>query len=303
MGSILSGVWTGSHFAAAAVGVLLGGLLTAALAVMSSRRYVRKVRAAERRARAAERMAEIGSLTGGLAHEIKNPLSTIGLNAQLLAEGVEELDIDADRKGRLSRRIAALRREVERLRGVLTDFLSFAGNIKPEARAIDVRRSVEEIADFFMPQAVQSGVTLRVDMPGEPVMCLADAALFKQAMLNLMLNAVQAMTNAGAAGGAKELIIRVSEGKDDAGHPSVCIHVIDTGPGIPGEALERIFQPYFTTKAGGSGLGLPTARRLIEAQEGRLEVVTEPGRGTDFVIMLPVAGDQTARGGSPRGGA
>lgn len=287
---------------AAAVGVLVGGLLTAALAVMSSRRYVRKVRAAERRARAAERMAEIGSLTGGLAHEIKNPLSTIGLNAQLLAEGVDELDIDADRKGRLSRRIAALRREVERLRGVLTDFLSFAGNIKPEIRTFDVRRAVEEIADFFMPQAVQSGVTLRVDMPSEALMCVADPALLKQAMLNLMLNAVQAMSGV-PAGGAKELIIRAAVGQDDTRNPLICVHVIDTGPGIAAEALERIFQPYFTTKAGGSGLGLPTARRLIEAQEGRLEVMTEPGRGTDFVIMLPQASDQTARGNSPRGGA
>src|SRR5690606_506265 len=111
---------------------LIAGLIAAAgvlvpWSVYRSRRQSARARSAERRAAAAERMAEVGSMTAGLAHEIKNPLSTIGLNAQLLAEGIEELEIDEEAKGRLSRRIGSLRREVERLRGILSDFLQFAG--------------------------------------------------------------------------------------------------------------------------------------------------------------------------------
>jgi signal transduction histidine kinase len=296
----------------AVAGLVVGAAAAGGIAGVVSRRYVRKVRAAERRARAAERMAEIGGLTGGLAHEIKNPLSTIGLNAQLLAEGIDELEIDDERKGRLTRRIASLRREVERLRGVLADFLNYAGTIKPELGQVDLKRVVEEIGDFFMPQAAQAGVTLRLDLPEAAMEARADAALVKQALLNLMLNAVQAM--GGSDGRAKELILRVAEVRDESKRWMRLVHVIDTGPGITPEGLAKVFQPYFTTKAGGSGLGLPTARRLIEAQGGRLDVVSEVGRGTDFVIWLPawasdaaergteLGADQSARGAPVAGG-
>lgn len=253
------------------------------------RRHLRKVREAERRARAAERMAEIGAMTGGLAHEIKNPLSTIGLNAQLLSEGIEELSIDADSKGRLLRRLGSLRREVERLRGVLTDFLSYAGNIKPDAKPIDLNQVVEDLTDFFLPQAQQAGVRLRCSPSSSPVVAHADASLVKQAVLNLMLNAVQAMGPAESSGGReRELLLRTVIETEPGGLSHAVLHVTDTGPGIPEETLAKVFTPYFTTKAGGSGLGLPTARRLVEAHHGRIEVHSEVGRGTDFKITLPI---------------
>jgi signal transduction histidine kinase len=250
------------------------------------RRHLRKVREAERRARAAERMAEIGAMTGGLAHEIKNPLSTIGLNAQLLSEGIDELAIDPESKGRLLRRLGSLRREVERLRGVLSDFLSYAGNIKLDARPVDLNQIVEELTDFFGPQAQQAGVRLRASPSPTPVTAHADASLVKQAVLNLMLNAVQAMS-AQPDGRERELFLRTELHTEKGGQTHAVLHVTDTGPGMSAETLSKIFTPYFTTKAGGSGLGLPTARRLIEAHPGRLEVHSEPGRGTDFRIVLP----------------
>ena len=109
------------------VGCVLGAAIATLAARLLIKRALAKVRVAERRAQGAEKLAELGAMTSGLAHEIKNPLSTIGLNAQLLGEGVDELSIDADEKGRLQRRIGALRREVERLRGILSDFLEYAG--------------------------------------------------------------------------------------------------------------------------------------------------------------------------------
>lgn len=272
-----------------AVGLLSFGsgvLLAAGAARWIIVRHLRKVREAERRARAAERMAEIGSMTGGLAHEIKNPLSTIGLNAQLLAEAIGELPLPEEDKGRLTRRIASLRREVERLRGILTDFLRYAGDLKLEPIPSDLNDVVRDLIDFFLPQAESQGVRLRESLHDGALMAEIDAAHLKQALLNLMLNGVQAMVGA-APGATRELILRTESALDAERRPEVKLHVIDTGPGIAPDKLERIFQPYFTTRAGGSGLGLPTARRLVEAHGGRLEVHSEPGAGTDFTIVLP----------------
>ncbi len=283
-----------------AAGVLAGVMLAGLVARVIVRAQVERAREAERRARGAERLAEIGAMTGGLAHEIKNPLSTIGLNAQLLEEGLAELSIDDSDRSRLQRRVGALRREVERLRGILTDFLQFAGQVRLEKRSEDLNRLVEELADFFGPQASKLGVRLRTDLSREPVVAPLDGPHLKQAVLNLMLNAVQAMADQ-PAGGARELILRtevrpleraraiVRRGKGAApSEREAVLHVIDTGPGIPADALAKVFEPYFTTKSGGTGLGLPTTRRLVEAHGGRIEVHSEPGRGSDFSIVLPM---------------
>jgi signal transduction histidine kinase len=278
-----------------------------------------KVREAERRARTAERMAVIGSMTAGLAHEIKNPLSTIGLNAQLLEEAIAELPLDESLASRVRSRIKAMRREADRLRDILADFLAFAGNIRVEAVEVNLNQLIEELADFFTPEAQRHGVRVRVEHPQSDVIAVVDPRLIKQAVLNLMLNAVQAIAAAKADRGetassatrapAGELIIRLERGDErSAGNaragsartgaarprssshagPDVRIHVIDTGPGIDPETRQRMFNPYFTTKAGGSGLGLPTARRLIEEHGGSIDVHSQPGYGSDFVISIPV---------------
>lgn len=262
------------------------------------RRALARQQIAEKRARAAERLAEIGGLTSGLAHEIKNPLSTIGLNAQLLGEAIEELPRDSavtdPERQRLLRRIATLRREVERLRGILQDFLNYAGELRLDKQPTDVNRVVDELCDFFMPQAQSQGVRLRTDLAPGPLSAPIDVGHFKQALLNLMLNGVQAMQGENG-GNAKELIVRTVRTSAPNGNPAggekgptmVQVHVIDTGPGIAPEVVARMFTPYFTTKAGGSGLGLPTTRRIIEAHGGRLDVLTDAGKGSDFVVQVP----------------
>ncbi len=291
------------------IGAGMGVGATVVAARWQIRRSLARQLAAERRARTAERLAEVGAMTGGLAHEIKNPLSTIGLNAQLLAEGIDELPEDAattpESKQRLIKRLASLRRETERLRGILSDFLTYAGELRLDKRDNDLNKCVEELTDFFQPQAESQGVRMRSDLaPGE-LRATFDAALMKQAVLNLMLNAVQSMHTANAAGSPqrpKELILRTRrvEGRapalvgvgakpppePDTG-PTLELHVIDTGPGIAPDVLPKVFQPYFSTKAGGSGLGLPTTRRIIEAHTGKLDVHTSVGNGTDFVVTLP----------------
>jgi signal transduction histidine kinase len=283
------------------IGLLVGGGVTAFAFRRLSLRQVARARAAERRARTAERLAEIGAMTSGLAHEIKNPLSTIGLNAQLLDEGLEELAATRpDEARRLRNRVGALRREADRLRGILQDFLEFAGQLRPDVREADLRAAIDELVEFYRPEAERQGVRLHADLGTAPRSARFDARLIKQAVLNLLINATQAMARSSPAPGASaaasgaspagELMLRLEPIRGSDGRDALRLEVIDTGPGIPPEVLPRIFEPYFTTKPGGSGLGLPTTRRLIEAHGGHLDVHSEPGRGTRFVLTLPVAG-------------
>jgi signal transduction histidine kinase len=268
------------------IGVAVGVLLTVPLIFIISRRTAQRVQRLELRARAAERLAELGTLTGGLAHEIKNPLSTIGLNLQLLRETMEDAKIPDPVSGRLTSRVAALISETDRLRAILEDFLAFAGRMRLDAHPTDVNELLLELVDFYHAQADASGVQLRTQLDKNAGLLPLDPTLIKQALLNLLLNATQAMVEArysGAAhGGASDLILRTEAVAD-----GVEVHVIDTGPGIPAEQQEKIFRPYFSTKKGGTGLGLPTTRRIINEHAGHLSIHSEPGRGTDFTIQLP----------------
>jgi len=273
----------------ALVGALVGGGVGSIGVLLYTRRRVRRLRALERRARAHERLADTGAMAGGLAHEIKNPLSTISLNAQLLAESIAEIDAPEERKAPLLRRIGTLTREIDRLRGILADFLDFAGGLHLQAVNQDVNTVVDELVDFFSPQAEQARVRIRTTLAPRRLEAPIDAPLIKQALLNLMLNAVQAMSaNPG------ELIIRTERTTELDGTQAVVIHVIDTGPGMDETTRAKVFQPYFTSKAGGSGLGMPTARRLVEAHGGRIDLFTEPGKGTDVRVILPTGTDAIA---------
>ena len=271
------------------LGFACGVAATVPFVFWGMRRTAERVRRLEQRAQAAERLAELGTLTGGLAHEIRNPLSTIGLNLQLLRESIEEADILGDLQPRLVNRLDAITAETDRLRGILEDFLSFAGRLRLDAQPTPVNHVVEQLSDFYHAQADASGVRLRTQLdPGAGQIPL-DATLFKQALLNLLINATQAMVEARYSGqphgGAVDLIIRTEAGRD-----GVDIHVIDTGPGIEDAAMKKIFQPYFSTKRKGTGLGLPTTRRIVHEHGGQISVHSELGRGTDFTIHLPGGG-------------
>jgi signal transduction histidine kinase len=255
-------------------GLLAGFVVTAAVAAIGFAVALRRYAALQKRTRDAERLAELGTLTGGLAHEIKNPLSTVQLNLQLLAE-----DISPENPAypRLISRLRTVTQETGRLREILEDFLRYAGRMEVDRRPIELNALLEELVDFFIPQAQLHRVQIRLKKSATPVTADADPKLIKQAVLNLMLNGVQAMSHAGG-----ELILSVSNDGRDA-----TIEVIDTGPGIPPDAINRIFDAYYSTKRGGTGLGLAMTRRIISEHGGRLEVKSEMGRGSSFCIRLP----------------
>jgi signal transduction histidine kinase len=254
-------------------GLLTGFLIFCAIGAVLAVLGYQRVIALERRTRQAERLAELGTLTGGLAHEIKNPLSTVQLNLQLLQE---DIGTDNPAYSRVASRLNTVKNETFRLREILDDFLRYAGRIEIDRKPIELGELLEELVDFYAPQAQLQRVSLRLDRGNEPITVQADSKLLKQAVLNLMINGLQAMPDGG------ELMLRLSATAEQAR-----IDVIDTGPGIPPETVEKIFGAYYTTKRGGTGLGLAMAKRIIEEHNGKLSVQSDVGKGSDFAISLP----------------
>jgi signal transduction histidine kinase len=217
---------------------------------------------------------EMARLAGALAHEIKNPLSTIRLNMELLAEDLEEIDSPAQRRS--LKRIDAMKREVQRLQDLLEDFLNFAKVRQLHLQPTDLNAEILEALDFFAPEAAAAGIDIVKYLDPDLPRVLLDAESFRAALVNLLLNAKQAMLDGG------QLVVRTTAAGDKA-----VVHLIDTGCGIDEQTAAHMFEAFFSTKPGGSGLGLPTTTKIIEAHGGRIHVQSEVGHGTQFTLELP----------------
>lgn len=234
-----------------------------------------------------EQLAELSAITGGLAHEIRNPLSTLKVNLQLLNEDWAKLEAsdDAGREAvdvarRSRKRIAALLEEADRLERILGDFLKYVGKHELKRGPHDLAALMRDLADFYRPQAELHRIELRVETPQSPLVCHIDAQFIKQAVLNLLINGQQAMPEGGI------LEVKVApEGPDSAR-----IEVRDHGQGIPKDRQEHIFQAYYSTRKTGTGLGLATARQIIREHGGQIHVHSDPPNGACFTILVPRAG-------------
>jgi signal transduction histidine kinase len=230
-------------------------------------------------------LEELGKLMGELAHEIKNPLSTIKINLRLIKEELESLaklsrsstDLNDQRFGRALRKIAVIQKETDRLEQILDGFLRYVDRTELQLSRIDVNELVSDMIDFYSPQAYSRSITIRQALHHEELICNLDAAVLKQAILNLFINAQQAMSSGG------ELIIKTD--RQDGG---AVIQISDTGTGIGPDKLGRIFEPYYSSRPEGSGLGLATTKKVVEAHHGTIAVRSELGKGTSFTIKLPL---------------
>jgi signal transduction histidine kinase len=222
-----------------------------------------------------EQYEEIARLAGALAHEIKNPLSTIQLNMELLAEDFRESDSARDR--RALRKVEVVQAECRRLQNILDDFLNFAKVRRLCLQPSDLNEQVRRVLDFFRPKAAEAGIEVVDYLAGDLPTVLLDRESFHGALLNLVLNAEQAMPNGG------QLVLRTYATAD-----GVAVDLIDTGCGMDEKTRVHVFDAFFSTKRGGSGLGLPTARKIIEAHGGAIALQSELGRGTKFTVGLPV---------------
>ncbi|MFH1884648.1 MAG: ATP-binding protein [Planctomycetota bacterium] len=232
-------------------------------------------------------LEELSKLTGELVHEIKNPLSTIKVNLKLVSEELEDsasgefsesgTEKNNRRFTRALRKIAVIQKETDRLEQILDSFLRYVDRTELQLATADINELIGDMVDFYSPQAHSHSITIRQGLHNEPLICKVDTDMLKQVVLNLFINAQQAMSEGG------ELMIRTDRQQNDA-----IIQINDTGSGIAPDRLPHIFDAYYSSRPRGSGLGLPTAKKIIEAHSGTIKVDSEPGKGTSFTIRLPI---------------
>jgi signal transduction histidine kinase len=230
---------------------------------------------------------ELGKLTGELAHEIKNPLSSIKINLKLAREELEAAkSAQTGQTGRgqgdlgftrALRKIAVIEKETDRLERILEGFLRYIGKTELQLASVDISSLISDMIDFYSPQASSHSIIIRQQLYDKPLVCKADEGMLKQVILNLFINAQQAMSDGG------ELLIRTARRKKEA-----VIQINDTGSGIAKDKLPNIFDFYYSSRPQGSGLGLPTAQKIVEAHKGTITVDSELGKGTSFTIELPL---------------
>jgi signal transduction histidine kinase len=225
-----------------------------------------------------DRLAFLGTLAGGLAHEVKNPLSTMSVNLQLLREDWE--DAETPREKRTLKRVDILLREIAQLESIVNDFLRFARGFSLEPVLTDVNALVRELIEFLNPEALRLKIHLRTSLDPALPMVLLDRKYIQKALMNLIHNAFQALAAQEEA--KREVLVRT---RPRAG--GVEVELIDTGPGIAPDHQEKVFQVFFSTKKGGTGMGLPTVRRIVEEHDGTLAMHSEEGKGTSFVLFFP----------------
>jgi signal transduction histidine kinase len=235
-----------------------------------------RLQAAQQELLVAERMATVGRLSLKVAHEVRNPISAIELNAELLRDLARARagEPDMDEAAGI---IASIQDQVKTLDGLTEEYLQFARFPRPNFEEESVADLVVELAEFVRPLATRQGLTVRTETDRTMPMMEIDRGLLRQAILNLVKNAMEALSRGGE-------IVLTSDMRGD--HADIA--VADTGPGIDPQVARNLFEPFFTTKTQGTGLGLSIARQLSEAHGGELSWRNRPGGGAEFTIRLPI---------------
>jgi len=245
-------------------GQRIGALLTM--------RDAESVRRIENEIELSRRLAAIGRLTSGVAHEVKNPINAIVVHLEVLREKLHQVDPDT------LRHLSVIGTEIRRLDRVVQTLVDFTRPVELRLADIDLRRIVEEIVQLAAPDAQRQGVEIVTEIAGDRLPARVDADLIKQALINIVLNGVQAMPDGG------QLTLTAARTGDLA-----AIEIHDQGAGIPTEIRDKIFNLYFTTKKQGSGIGLAMSYRVLQLHNGSLEFESDAEHGTTFRIVLPLA--------------
>ena len=235
-----------------------------------------------------ERIQALTLLAASVAHELGNPLNALSIHLQLMDREIRKLgqpsaageagdpDEVSDIAAKLEKYISVAKGEVNRLAYIVTQFLQAIRPSKPKLKKSSLNDTVEETIELLRPEFDNRGQAIKLEFAKSLPLALFDAAQIKQSLINLMKNSMHAMSTGG------ELVIKTGE----AGG-GVWVSLTDTGGGIPQEQIKRIFEPYYTTKEKGSGLGLMIVQRIVRDHDGRLELVSHGGKGTTFRIWLP----------------
>jgi signal transduction histidine kinase len=224
-----------------------------------------------------KQLAALGEMAAGLAHEIRNPLGGIQLCASMLESDLARMPRDLELARKISHGVCLLER-------IVRDVLAFAHEAEPQLAAVCVGDLVRKALLYAADKLEQHGCGVEIEPGLEELCVLADADQLARALLNLMVNAAHATE--GVPGGG---VLRIGPAAEPAARLAG-VRLADNGCGIPEDVLEKIFNPFFTTKDTGTGLGLAIVHRIIEAHDGRIHVTSAPGAGTTFTCLLPAAG-------------
>ena len=224
------------------------------------------------------RMAAIGRLTSGVGHEVKNPINAIVVHIELLKNKLSGAGVPA------TRHLDIIEAEIHRLDRVVQLLVDFSRPVELRLREQDLREVIDDVLVLSAAELSTHNVTLESQIPAKPMMVNIDADLLKQAALNVIQNGAQAMPEGGT------LRVVLEEQRKYA-----LLRIADQGPGIPDDIREKIFDLYFTTKAGGSGIGLAMTYRIVQLHYGSIEVQSNPGRGTEFLLRIPLSATEWGR--------
>lgn len=228
-----------------------------------------------------ERIQALTLLAASVAHEIGNPLNALHIHLQLMEREVRKLrrstTVEESGVDRLEGYINVAKGEITRLDNIITQFLDALRARAPKISPASVNQIMNETIDLLKPEIENRGQSVQLQLASALPEIPCDAAQIKQVFVNLIRNAMQAMSRGG------ELTVATGSGND-----AVFVSITDTGSGIPEEKLNQLFQPFFTTKKKGSGLGLMIVQRIIREHAGRIDVESKPGKGTTFRVWLPL---------------
>jgi signal transduction histidine kinase len=225
-----------------------------------------------------ERAAVIGRLTQGVAHEIRNPLNVLNLSIDHV--GTKFAPDDESKRKQFVRILSSIKDEMGRLNRMVTDLLNFGRPARLDLKPVDLGHLMEETVALVRPQAAEQSVDIDFRQSGGNAIVRGDAERLKSCLFNIAINALQSMP----AGGHLAATVQRSDG-------SVAVSISDTGVGISEESLGKIFEPYFSTKQAGFGLGLAVTKKIIEEHRGSVNVNSRVDHGTTFTVRLPVIDD------------
>lgn len=226
---------------------------------------------------AQEKRLLLSRLLARFAHEVRNPLSSLDIHVQLLEEDLQEATPRVREK--TASRLEIIHGELHRLENIVKHFLSLAGPSSLDLHAVDIAKVITHVCELLRPEAAARGIAVTMTLAPSLPAVAADAAQLMQALVNLVINAIQAAKRDGR--------VEVSAGLEQP-EGVLAIAVQDTGPGIPADKRSAIFEPFFTTKAEGSGLGLWIVQQIVTAHGGVVNASNAPGGGAVFTVRLPI---------------
>src|SRR3984893_2369391 len=237
-------------------------------------RDITESRRTEQQTLESERLNALTLLAAGVAHEIGNPLNSLNIHLQLIEREARKLD--GAKRGQLQESVAVARGEVNRLDSIISQFLRAIRPTRPQLRPENVNAIVEEAVRFFAPEIKDRDIVVEQELRSDLPLLQLDRDQMKQAFYNVIKNSLEAIKRRG--------ILRIRTNMDDS---HVLISFTDTGGGISAENLSRVFEPYFTTKSSGTGLGLLIVRRIVREHGGELSIQSNEGKGLTLTIRLP----------------